>query len=117
MSYVIKVAIRNAQHPEYGQATIPFPIPDGEYDRTIERLEELDIGHSLGQDCLITGLDSSYAVLSRLEGSAVNVDELDYLAKRLDSFVDSEAAQFQGMAAKLDIAGIQDFINLTFCCQ
>ena len=29
MSYVIKAVLSNPSHPEYGQATIPFPIPKG----------------------------------------------------------------------------------------
>ena len=47
----------------------------------------------------------------------MNVDELDYLAKRLDSFCKGERDQFLAMAHKLDMADIQDLINLTFCCQ
>ncbi len=43
-AYVIKAVLSNAQHPEYGQATIPFPIPNGEYDQTIETLEALKFG-------------------------------------------------------------------------
>lgn len=62
-------------------------------------------------------LDSFYTVLNELTGKSVTLDELDYLAKRLDSFDDGEAAQFQGMAHKLGITQIKDFINLTFCCQ
>ena len=45
------------------------------------------------------------------------MDELDYLAKRLDSFDRTGLAQFQGMAAKLDLSDMTDLINLTFCCQ
>ena len=36
---IMKTAISNKAHPEYGQATIPFPIPDSEYDHTIGLLE------------------------------------------------------------------------------
>lgn len=32
MSYVIKAVLSNPQHPEYGQITIPFPIPSDQYD-------------------------------------------------------------------------------------
>lgn len=35
MSYVIQAVLSNAQHPEYGQVTIPFPIPNQNYDCTI----------------------------------------------------------------------------------
>lgn len=117
MSYVIKAVLSNARHPEYGQVTVPFPIPNGEYDRMIELLEPLEIGDAVKQDCRIDELDSFYAVLNGLTGTSVTFDELDYLAKRLDSFDNGEAAQFQGMAHKLGISNIRDIINLTFCCQ
>ena len=117
MGYVLKAVLSSAQHPEYGQITVPFPIPDEKYDRMIELLEPLEIGDALRQDCRVDELDSFYTVLNRLVGSLVNFDELDYLAKRLDSFDDGEAAQFQGMACKLGVSNIKDFINLTFCCQ
>ena len=58
-----------------------------------------------------------WPALKRLENSKVNLDELDYLAKRLDSFCAGEDAQLQAMAEKLDMTDIRDFINLTFCCQ
>ena len=32
MSYVIQAVLSNAQHPEYGQVTIPFPIPNQNYE-------------------------------------------------------------------------------------
>lgn len=107
MGYVLKAVLSSAQHPEYGQITVPFPIPDEKYDRMIELLEPLEIGDALRQDCRVDELDSFYTVLNRLVGSLVNFDELDYLAKRLDSFDDGEAAQFQGMACK-------DGVELTF---
>lgn len=59
-------------------------------------------------------------ILKRLEQTKVNLDELDYLAKRLDSFTYGKMAQFQGVAAAGVIGvsyEIKEFINLTFCCQ
>ena len=61
--------------------------------------------------------DSFYTVLKRTEMLTVNVEELNYLAKRLDSFDTGEAAQFQAMAHKLELFELKDLINLTFCCQ
>ncbi len=116
-SYIIKAVLSNPRHPEYGQITIPFPIPNKEYDHSIELLKALELGDVLQRDCQVDEVNSHYEVLKRLEGQSVNVDELDYLAKRLDSFCEGEDAQFQGMAAKLDISDISDFINFTFCCQ
>ena len=56
-------------------------------------------------------------MLKRTEMLTVNVEELNYLAKRLDSFDTGEAAQFQAMAHKLELFELKDLINLTFCCQ
>ena len=86
MSYVIKAVLSNAQHPEYGQFTIPFPIPQDAYDDMVEALKNMEIGDPILQDCHVDELESSYSILKRLEKTNLNLDELDYLAKRLDSF-------------------------------
>lgn len=112
-----KAMLSNKTHPEYGQATVPFPIPDSEYDHTIGLLQDMGIGSPTAQDCRVDGLDSPYPVLNRLVTQSVNVDELDYLAKRLDSFCEGEDDKFEAMASKLCLSNIKDFINLTFCCQ
>ena len=109
--------LSNPTHPEYGVAIIPFPLTREEYDHSIEMLEVLELGDAVRQDCKVDELTDCYPALKRLEGQSVNVDELDYLAKRLDSFCVGEDAQFQAMAEKLDLTDIRDFINLTFCCQ
>lgn len=56
-------------------------------------------------------------MLKCLEDTDINVDELDYLTKRLDSFSDHELQQFQAMAAKNGYFKLKDLINLTFSCQ
>ena len=114
---IMKTAISNKAHPEYGQATIPFPIPDSEYDHTIGLLEGMDIGSPTAQDCRVDGLDSKHPILNRLVTQSVNVDELDHLAKRVASFCQGEDVQFAAMASKLGLSDIKDFINLTSCCQ
>ena len=38
----IKAALYNADHLEYGLVTIPFPIPQDQYNDTIKMLEALD---------------------------------------------------------------------------
>jgi hypothetical protein len=60
-------------------------------------------------------MESEYPVLNALNGADVNVDELDFLAKRLDSFGDREAVQFNGAAYVSKVKSIEDFINMTFC--
>ena len=114
---MIRAVLGNPNHPEYGVATIPFPIPRDQYAHCVELLEALEIGDAVKADCKVVAVDSFSSVLKRTEMLTVNVEELNYLAKRLDSFDTGEAAQFQAMAHKLELFELKDLINLTFCCQ
>ena len=114
---MIRAVLGNPNHPEYGVATIPFPIPRDQYAHCVELLEALEIGDAVKADCKVERIDSFYTVLKRTEMLTVNVEELNYLAKRLESFDTGEAAQFQAMAHKLELFELKDLINLTFCCQ
>ena len=114
---MIQAVLSNPSHPEYGVATIPFPIPRDQYAHCLELLEALEIGDAAKADCKVEKVDNFYTVLKRTEMLTVNVEELNYLAKRLDSFDTGEAAQFQAMAHKLELFELKDLINLTFCCQ
>jgi len=114
---IIQAVLSNPSHPEYGVATIPFPIPRNQYTHCMELLEALEIGDAVKADCKVEKINSFYTVLKRVEMLTVNAEELNYLAKRLDSFDTGEAAQFQAMAHKLELFELKDLINLTFCCQ
>ena len=114
---MIQAVLGNPHHPEYGVATIPFPIPRDQYTHCMKLLEALEIGDAVKADCQVQEINSFYSVLKRTEMLTVNVEELNYLAKRLDSFDTGEAAQFQAMAHKLELFELKDLINLTFCCQ
>ena len=114
---MMSAVVSNPGHPEYGVATIPFPIPRDQYAHCMEMLEALEIGDAVKADCKVEKIDSFYSVLKRTEMLTVNMEELNYLAKRLESFDTGEAAQFQAMAHKLELFQLKDLINLTFCCQ
>ena len=114
---MFQAVLGNRDHPEYGVATIPFPIPHDQYAYCIELLEALEIGNAVKADCKVEEIGSFYTVLKRTEMLTVNMEELNYLAKRLDSFDIYEAAQFQAMAHKLELFELKGLINLTFCCQ
>ena len=114
---MFQAVLSNPDHPEYGVATIPFPIPRDQYAHCMELLEALEIGDAVKADCQVEKIDSFYTVLKRTEMLAVNVEELNYLAKRLDGFDAGEAAQFQAMVHNLELFELKDLINLTFCCQ
>ena len=55
---MIQAVLGNPNHPEYGVATIPFPIPRDQYAYCIELLEALEIGDAVKTDCMIAGIDS-----------------------------------------------------------
>ena len=112
-----QAVLSNQHHPESGVVTVPFPIPRAEYDNTIALLGPLEIGDAVRRDCRIDEVSGGFPVLKQLKRTNVNLDELDYLAKRLDSFDENEAMQFEGMASRLDLHSVDEFINLTFCCQ
>ena len=113
----MQAILSNAQHPEYGEVTIPFPIGENEYDRCLELLGKMEIGNPIERDCFIREIQHGPSILQQLVGCNVTVDELDYLAKRLDSFDVGESSQFQVMAEKLNLTSMKALINLTFCCQ
>ena len=70
----MKAVLSNADHPEYGVATIPLPIPRNQYDHCVALLESLEIGHVSDADCHVDALDSAWPVLYRLEGARVNLE-------------------------------------------
>ena len=105
---MFQAVLSNRDHPEYGVATIPFPIPHDQYTYCMDLLEALEIGDAVKADCKVEKIDSFYTVLKRAEMLTVNVEELNYLAKRLDSFDTGEAAQFQAMAHKLELFELKD---------
>ena len=113
----MQVILSNPKHPENGQVTSPLPLARDQYEDCVELLEKLEVGSATKQDCKILEISSAFPVLKRTEMLTVNLDELDYLAKRLASFDVGEAAQFQAMAHKLELFELKDLINLTFCCQ
>ena len=55
---MFQAVLSNRDHPEYGVATIPFPIPRDQYAYCIELLEALEIGDAVKADCMIAGIDS-----------------------------------------------------------
>ena len=114
---MFQAVLSNPRHPEYGVATVPFPIKNEDYDQIIALLEPLEIGDAVRRDCRIDEIKGELPTLKQMERTGANLDELDYLAKRLDSFDEYEKVQFQSMAALLGLHGADELINLSFCCQ
>ena len=111
----MEVTLSNRDHPEYGSVTIPLPIPTEEYDRCMELLKSIEIGGPVESDCRVEEMTGAPPVLNCLLDRQVNVDELDYLAYRIDGFWEGDEARFSAAAYSLGKTNIRDLINLTFC--
>lgn len=114
---IYTVILSNPDHPEYGVVSVPLPIPTDQYDEIIGMLSQIEVGDPLNHDCKLDEVRGDFSVLKHMENTRVNADELDYLAKRLDSFDAYEKTQFEGMAYRLGLCSTDELINLTFCCQ
>ena len=55
---MMSAVLSNPNHPKYGAATIPFPIPRDQYTYCMELLAALEIGDAVKADCMIAGIDS-----------------------------------------------------------
>lgn len=114
---MIQTIVSNASAPEYGQATISFPIREDDYPNVVNMLQRMGLGDPMERDCRVDEVCGDWPILKRLEKVAINLDEMDYLAKRLDSFDAQEKAKFQASAVKFGLFDMRHLIDLTFCCQ
>jgi len=112
---MIRTLLKNRQRPDLPPVSVEFPI--NEYEKVYAEMEAIELGHIAISDCYVAEIGGDYPILKRLEETEINVDELDYLAKRLESFDPYELAQFQGTAVSHGLSDMTDLINLTFCCQ
>ena len=55
---MMSAVLSNPNHPEYGVATIPFPIPHDQYTYCMELLKALEIGDAVKADCKVVAVDS-----------------------------------------------------------
>ena len=112
---MIRAVLSNSQRPDLPSVSVSFPIEA--YSETYQKLEAIGIGDATIRDCFVKELGGDYPTLRHLEETEINVDELDYLAKRLESFDRYELAQFHGTAYSQNYRDMTDLINLTFCSQ
>ena len=46
----MNAVLSNPKHPEYGQFTVPLPIPHNQYDGIMEALNAMDMGDPLARE-------------------------------------------------------------------
>lgn len=94
---------------ENRNAVLRLPCRESEMEAALKRIRENDSGTPEPLIAKIVPSD-----LAILEGRYVNLDELNYLAKRMESFSDEELLKFYSAAVYEQYADMEDLINLTF---
>lgn len=113
---MFQAILKNRNDPEQKTAEIKFPIPEDQYGQTILALEKLQIGDAGSQDCLVDDIRApDCPALCRMIGTMANVDELDWLGKKLESFDRYELRQFRAAAERFHLHCADELIDLSFC--
>lgn len=105
---MIKIRIRNAGH----EIDVRFPISESELFAKLAEIHAVE-GRNAAQSAYVTEVYWPEE-FSALKNWYVNLDELNYLARRMESFDTLEYDQFLIGISKLDSKEVKDLINLTF---
>lgn len=105
---MIKIRIRNASH----EIDVRFPISESELFAKLAEIHAVE-GRNAAQSAYVTEVYWPEE-FSALKNWYVNLDELNYLARRMESFDTLEYDQFLIGISKLDSKEVKDLINLTF---
>ena len=108
MSTMIKIRIRNADH----EIDVQFPISENELYAKLAEIHAIE-GKEAPQSAFVTEVYWPEE-FSMLKDRLANLDELNYLGKRMESFDTLEYDQFLIGISKLDSKEVKDLINLTF---
>ena len=90
--------------------TLTFPCSENEMEKKLEELDRWDETNVT----LFVDKVTEPEELSILQGRFINLDEVNYLAKRMDSFDTQEIKQFFAAVHHCTFAHVKDLINLTF---
>ena len=113
---MFEATLKNRSQPELGTLTVTFPIPEERYENVIFALKKLQIGDERKQDCCIDSIHApNCPALFRMNGTLANVDELDWLGKKLESFDQYELLQFSAAAERFGLCSADELIDLSFC--
>ncbi len=105
---MIKIRIRNADH----EIDIRFPISESELYAKLAEIHAVE-HENAAQSAYVTEVYWPEEFLI-LKNWYANLDELNYLARRMESFDALEYDQFLIGISKLDSKELKDLINLTF---
>ena len=115
---MFEATLKNRHQPELGTLTVTFPIPEEQYENVILALKKLQLGDESKQDCSIDSIHApNCPALCRMSGTLANVDELDWLGKKLESFDQYELLQFSAAPERFGLYSADEIIDLSFCAS
>ena len=108
---MIIAELKNGAYRDNYSIDITFPVDE---ESMMEQLSGINIGDSNIADCYVAKISGDIPALCVLKNNCIHADEINYLARRIDSFDNYELAKFQGAIAREGICTMKDLINLTF---
>ena len=115
---MFEATLNNRISAHFAPVTITFPIPEDQYEQAILALEKSQIGDARVQDCLVENVSApNCPALVRMTGTMANVDELDWLAREMESFDPYEMLRFNAAAERFDLHCADELIDRSFCAR
>ena len=115
---MFEATLKNRSSAHFAPVTITFPIPEDQYEQAILALEKSQIGDARVQDCLIDNVRAvNCPALVRMTGTMANIDELDWLAREMESFDRYELLQFNAAVERFGLSAADELIDLSFCAR
>ena len=115
---MFEATLKNRSSAHFAPVTITFPIPEDQYEQAILALEKSQIGDARVQDCLIDNVRAvNCPALVRMTGTMANIDELDWLAREMESFDRYELLQFNAAAERFGLCSADELIDLSSCAR
>ena len=115
---MFEATLKNRISAHFAPVTITFPIPEDQYEQAILALEKSQIGDARVQDCLVVDVCApNCPALVRMTGTMANIDELDWLAREMESFDRYELLQFNAAVERFGLSAADELIDLSFCAR
>ena len=115
---MFEATLKNRSSAHFAPVTITFPIPEDQYEQAILALEKSQIGDARVQDCLVVDVCApNCPALVRMTGTMANIDELDWLAREMESFDRYELLQFNAAVERFGLSAADELIDLSFCAR
>ena len=108
--------IKIKKYDSLSQRAIILTFPASEPDLQ-KAMNEIGVGITIEKQCMVDAVRNDDGGLQALVGTVVSADEIQYLAKRMDSFDKIELKTFYAVARQEKLPAVKDLINLTFNLQ